>query len=165
MSAPQAAPASPPAPRVEMVILDRRLKDDPDLWPKRSTSGSAAYDLRACISDPVEIRPGEVVEMGFGIAVHIADPGYCALVVPRSGLGTRDGIVLANIVGLIDSDYTGEIRAGVWNRGSKPFTVEPYQRLFQLALLPVARHELDVVESFSSESERGSGGFGSTGTD
>ena len=151
-------------PVVEMLFLDERLRNDESLHPRRATAGSAALDLRACIAEPIDLMPGQVVEIGLGVAIHISDPGMCGIVAPRSGLGTKHGIVLANTVGIIDSDYMGELRAGTWNRGDAPYTIQPYERLFQLLIVPVCHPRLDVVDSFMSMSERGKSGFGSTGT-
>lgn len=147
-----------------MVILDERLRNDESLHPRRATAGSAALDLRACIKQPVELLPGKVLDIRLGVAIHINDPGLCGLIAPRSGLGTRHGIVLANTVGVIDSDYTGELRAGTWNRSDTAYTIEPYERLFQLLIVPVYHPEVSVVDSFSSPTERGVKGFGSSGS-
>ena len=146
-----------------MLLLDNGLREKESLRPNKATAGSAAMDLRACIVEPVEIAPGEVVEIGLGIAIHINDPNLCGVIAPRSGLGTKHGIVLANTVGVIDSDYTGELRASAWNRGDKPYTVNPYERLCQLMVLPICLPEISIVESFTEKSSRGAAGFGSTG--
>lgn len=131
--------------------------------PTRATTGSAGLDLRACLEEPVTIGPGETVLVGSGIAVDIADPGIAALVLPRSGLGVRHGIVLGNLVGLIDSDYHGEIRIAVWNRGAEPFTVQPGERICQMIFVPVVPAEFEVVDAFTRGTDRGGGGFGHTG--
>ncbi len=145
--------------RVDVKLLDPRLRDQP---PHYATSGSAGLDLRACIAEPVEIRPGETLLIPTGIAIHLGDPGLAAMILPRSGLGHKHGIVLGNLVGLIDSDYQGEIMVSTWNRGQQPFTLQPLDRLAQLVVVPVLRVEFDVVEEFIS-SARGACGFGSTG--
>ena len=145
--------------RVDVKLLDPRLRDQP---PHYATTGSAGLDLRACIAEPVEIRPGETLLIPTGIAIHLGDPGLAAMILPRSGLGHKHGIVLGNLVGLIDSDYQGEIMVSTWNRGQEPFTLQPLDRLAQLVVVPVLRVEFDVVEEFIS-SARGACGFGSTG--
>jgi dUTP diphosphatase len=146
---------------VELKILNPRIGTDLPL-PKRATSGSAGLDLRACIDQPIDLPPGATELIPTGIAIHLADPGLAALIVPRSGLGHRHGIVLGNLVGLIDSDYQGEILISCWNRGQKPFRIEPGERLAQLVVVPVVPVEFEVVESFE-QSRRGAGGFGHTG--
>ena len=151
--------------RVQVRILDERLRD---ALPAYATAGSAGLDLRACVDHPIEIEPGQTVLIPTGLAVHIADPGYCALVLPRSGLGHRHGIVLGNLVGLIDADYQGPLMVSCWNRlapqagASATFTVAPMERIAQLVVVPVQQVAFDVVERFGL-SERGAGGFGSTG--
>ena len=131
--------------------------------PSYATSGSAGLDLRACIDEPMEIMPGETKLIPTGLAIHIADPGYAALILPRSGLGHKHGIVLGNLVGLIDSDYQGQLMVSPWNRGTKDaFTLNPMERLAQLVIVPVLQVGFNVVEEFE-ESDRGAGGFGSTG--
>ncbi|MDR0578129.1 MAG: dUTP diphosphatase [Candidatus Accumulibacter sp.] len=145
--------------RIDVRILDPRLKDSP---PQYATSGSAGLDLRACIEKPLTIRPGETHLIPAGMAIHIGDPSLAALILPRSGLGHRHGIVLGNLVGLIDSDYQGEIMVSTWNRGSEDFTLNPLDRLAQLVIVPVAQAAFNVVEDFTA-STRGAGGFGSTG--
>lgn len=144
---------------VDVKLLDPRLRDNP---PQYASAGSAGLDLRACIAAPVEIRPGETVLVPTGVAIHLADPGVAAMILPRSGLGHKHGIVLGNLVGLIDSDYQGEIMVSTWNRGTEPFTLQPLDRLAQLVVVPVLRLAFNVVEEFAV-SERGDGGFGSTG--
>ncbi|HUL80878.1 MAG TPA: dUTP diphosphatase [Gammaproteobacteria bacterium] len=153
---------SDPRPRaVELKILNPRIGRDIPL-PVRATAGSAGLDLRACIEQPLELQPGAAELIPTGIAIHLADPGLAALIVPRSGLGHRHGIVLGNLVGLIDSDYQGELLISCWNRGAKPFRIEPGERIAQLVVVPVVPVDFEVVESFA-ESRRGSGGFGHTG--
>jgi dUTP pyrophosphatase len=146
---------------VELKILNPRIGTDLPL-PKRATSGSAGLDLRACIDQPIDLPPGATELIPTGIAIHLADPGLAALIVPRSGLGHRHGIVLGNLVGLIDSDYQGELLISCWNRGQEPFRIEPGERLAQLVVVPVVPVEFEVVESFE-QSRRGAGGFGHTG--
>ncbi len=130
--------------------------------PSYATSGSAGLDLRACIDEPMEILPGETKLIPTGLAIHIADPGYAALILPRSGLGHKHGIVLGNLVGLIDSDYQGQLMVSTWNRGTDAFTLNSMERLAQLVIVPVLQVGFNVVEEFA-ESDRGAGGFGSTG--
>ena len=132
--------------------------------PARATEGSAGVDLRACIEEPLELAPGDCRLIGTGIAIHLADPGLAALILPRSGLGHKHGIVLGNLVGLIDSDYQGEIMVSCWNRGGESFRVEPGERIAQLVVVPVIPAQFNVVEEFS-KSRRGAGGFGHTGRD
>jgi len=144
---------------IDVRILDPRLKQQ---MPVYATVGSAGLDLRACIESTLEIRPGETHLVPSGIAVHLADPGLAAVVLPRSGLGHKHGIVLGNLVGLIDSDYQGQIFVSVWNRGSQPFTLNPMERIAQLVVIPVVQVKLNVVEAFE-DSGRGAGAFGSTG--
>jgi dUTP diphosphatase len=146
---------------VELKILNPRIGTDLPL-PKRATSGSAGLDLRACIDQAIELPPGATELIPTGIAIHLADPGLAALIVPRSGLGHRHGIVLGNLVGLIDSDYQGELLISCWNRGQKAFRIEPGERIAQLVVVPVVPVEFEVVESFE-QSRRGAGGFGHTG--
>lgn len=145
--------------RIDVRILDARLRDNP---PHYATPGSAGLDLRACIEAPVRLHPGETMLIPTGIAIHLADPGLAAMILPRSGLGHKHGIVLGNLVGLIDSDYQGQVFVSCWNRGREPFVVNPLERIAQLVVVPVVQVELNVVESFD-ESARGAGGFGSTG--
>jgi dUTP pyrophosphatase len=145
--------------KLDIKILDARLHDSP---PAYSTAGSAGLDLRACLEVPLRLAPGATALVPSGIAIHLADPGYCALVLPRSGLGHRHGIVLGNLVGLIDSDYQGQLMVSLWNRGSEPFVVQPMDRIAQLIVVPVVQVTLNVVDSFGA-SERGAAGFGSTG--
>ncbi|HYB50573.1 MAG TPA: dUTP diphosphatase [Burkholderiaceae bacterium] len=145
---------------VQVRILDERLRATP---PSYATSGSAGIDLRACVPAPLELAPGASVLVPAGIAIHLEDPGLAALVLPRSGLGHRNGIVLGNLVGLIDSDYQGQIMVSLWNRSSEPYRVEPLERIAQLVIIPVRQAQLRQVEIFV-ESSRGAGGFGSTGS-
>ncbi|QDF96270.1 deoxyuridine 5'-triphosphate nucleotidohydrolase [Azoarcus sp. DD4] len=145
--------------RIDVKILDPRLKTHP---PGYATAGSAGLDLRACLDAPVLLHPGETSLVPSGLAIHLADPGLAAMVLPRSGLGHKHGIVLGNLVGLIDSDYQGQIFVSVWNRGREVFTIQPMERIAQLVVVPVLQVGFNVVEDFS-ESERGGGGFGSTG--
>ncbi len=146
--------------KVDLKILDDRIAAR---IPAYATAGSAGLDLRALLDAPLTIHPGETVLVRTGLAIHLADPGYAALILPRSGLGHKKGIVLGNLVGLIDSDYQGELMISTWNRGSEDFVLEPFERLAQLVIVPVVQAEFNLVESFE-ESARGSGGFGSTGT-
>jgi len=145
--------------KLDVKILDSRLRD---VLPAYATSGAAGLDLRACIEQPLMLRTGAAELVASGIAIHLADPGYCALVLPRSGLGHRNGIVLGNGVGLIDSDYQGQIMVSLWNRGAQDFTIQPMDRIAQLIVVPVLQVEFNVVESFDT-SARGAAGFGSTG--
>ncbi len=144
---------------IDLRILDARLKDN---LPAYATAGAAGLDLRACLASSVELAPGATTLVPTGIALHIADPGLAAMILPRSGLGHKQGIVLGNLVGLIDSDYQGQIFVSVWNRSHTPFTIQPLERIAQLVVVPVVQAAFNVVESFE-ESERGEGGFGSTG--
>jgi|SRR5579864_4894982 len=144
---------------IEVKILDGRLRDQ---LPAYATAGSAGLDLRACIQAPLLLQPGQTELIPSGIAIHLADAGMAAMVLPRSGMGHKHGIVLGNLVGLIDSDYQGQIMVSLWNRGSQPFTLNPMERIAQLVVLPVVQVGLDIVDAFT-ESERGAGGFGSTG--
>ena len=148
-------------PSVQLRTLDPRLGREIPL-PGYATDGSAGLDLRACIDEPITVGPGETRLVATGIAIHIADPGYAAVILPRSGLGHRHGIVLGNLVGLIDSDYQGEVGISCWNRGSEPYVVEPGDRIAQLVVVPVARARFELVEEFTA-TERGEGGFGHTG--
>ena len=148
-------------PDVQLRTLDPRLGREFPL-PEYATDGSAGLDLRACVAGPTTIGPGETRLVATGLAIHIADPGYAAVIVPRSGLGHRHGIVLGNLVGLIDSDYQGEVLISCWNRGNEPYVVEPGERIAQLVVVPVARARFELVEEFA-ETKRGAGGFGHTG--
>lgn len=145
--------------KIDVRVLDPRLLDQ---LPQYATPGSAGLDLRACINAPMTLKPGETNLVPSGMAIHIADSGYAALVLPRSGLGHKHGIVLGNLVGLIDSDYQGQMFVSVWNRGQTEFTMQPMERVAQLIIVPIAQVEFNIVETFTT-SERGEGGFGSTG--
>ena len=145
--------------RVDVKLLDPRLAGR---LPGYATAGSAGLDLRACIDAPLVLAPGAAELIPTGLAIHIADAGLAALILPRSGLGHRHGIVLGNLVGLIDSDYQGALMVSCWNRGAAPFTVQPLERIAQLVIVPVARADFHVVDAFEA-SARGEGGFGSTG--
>lgn len=144
---------------IDVKILDARLRDQ---MPAYATGGSAGLDLRACIDAPMELNPGQTILVPSGIAIHLADPGFAAIVLPRSGMGHKHGIVLGNLVGLIDSDYQGQIFVSLWNRGAAAFTLNPLERIAQLVVVPVVQVGFNVVEDFA-ESLRGDGGFGSTG--
>ncbi|HEU4670845.1 MAG TPA: dUTP diphosphatase [Dyella sp.] len=146
---------------VELKILDPRLGDSIPL-PEPATAGSAGMDLRAALEAPVTLAPGESVLVPSGFAIHIGDPGWCALIVPRSGLGHKQGLVMGNLVGVIDADYQGPLMISCWNRGTRPVTIGVGDRIAQLLLVPVAQARLRVVAEFAP-SERGQGGFGSTG--
>jgi dUTP pyrophosphatase len=145
--------------KLDVKILDPRMRDQ---LPHYATAGSAGLDLRACIDAPVTLAPGQTELVPTGIAIHLDDPGYAAVILPRSGLGHKHGIVLGNLVGLIDSDYQGQIFISTWNRGNTTFVLNPMERLAQLVIVPVAQVELNVVDDFAGSS-RGAGGFGSTG--
>jgi len=147
--------------RIQFRILDPRLGREFPL-PAHATPGSAGVDLRACVDAPLTIRPGETVLVPTGMAIHIGDPGLAAVILPRSGLGHKNGIVLGNLVGLIDSDYQGPLMVSCWNRGGEAFVLEPGARLAQMVFVPVVQAEFDVVEQFDA-SARGAGGFGHTG--
>ena len=147
--------------KLRVRILDERIGRDIEL-PRRATAGSAGLDLRACIDAPLVLAPGQAVLVPTGLAIHLDDPSLAAVLLPRSGLGHRHGIVLGNLVGLIDSDYQGPVMVSVWNRGAEPFTIEPGERIAQMVVVPVVPVELEVVERFE-ESARGAGGFGSSG--
>ena len=144
---------------LQVKILDERMRDQ---MPSYGTPGSAGLDLRACIDAAIEIAPGQTVLVPTGLSIYVEDPRYAALILPRSGLGHKHGIVLGNLVGLIDSDYQGQLMVSTWNRGSTPFTLEPMERLAQLVIVPIQQVELKIVDEFV-ESSRGTGGFGSTG--
>lgn len=144
---------------IDLKILDPRMKD---LLPAYGTPGSAGLDLRACINEAITIKPGETVLIPTGLAIHIGDPGYAAMLLPRSGMGHKNGIVLGNLVGLIDSDYQGELKISTWNRGQSDFVLQPMERLAQMIIVPVLQVGFNVVDEFDT-SERGAGGFGSTG--
>ena len=145
--------------KVDVRILDARMADQ---LPAYATPGSAGLDLRACIDAPLTLEPGATVLVPTGLAIHVGDPGYAAMILPRSGMGHKNGIVLGNLVGLIDSDYQGQLMVSTWNRSQAAFTLQPMDRLAQLIVVPVLQVGFNVVEEFDS-SERGAGGFGSTG--
>jgi dUTP pyrophosphatase len=145
--------------QVELKILDSRLNEN---MPAYATSGSAGLDLRACINEAITIKPGETTLIPTGMAIHLANPAYAAMILPRSGLGHKHGIVLGNLVGLIDSDYQGQLFVSCWNRSQEAFVMNPMERIAQLVIVPVIQASFTVVDEFN-ESERGVGGFGSTG--
>jgi len=147
--------------RLKVKLLDPRIGQSIPL-PEYATGGSAGLDLRACLDAPVLLEPGQTHLVPTGLAIHLDDPGLAAVLLPRSGLGHKHGIVLGNLVGLIDSDYQGQVMVSVWNRGAHPFTIEPGERIAQMVVVPVVQVALEVVESFD-ESARGAGGFGSSG--
>jgi dUTP pyrophosphatase len=144
---------------IDIKILDARMQE---MLPAYATPGSAGLDLRACIDAPITIEAGQTVLIPTGLAIHIGDPSYAAMILPRSGMGHKNGIVLGNLVGLIDSDYQGQLMVSTWNRGQSAFTLNPMERLAQLIIVPVLQVGFNVVEEFG-DSERGVGGFGSTG--
>lgn len=144
---------------IDLRILDPRMKDQ---LPAYATAGSAGLDLRACIDVPIVLEPGNTQLVPTGLAIHVGDPGYAAMILPRSGLGHKHGIVLGNLVGLIDSDYQGQLMVSAWNRGQTAFTLNPMERLAQLVIVPVLQVGFNIVEEFDT-SQRGAGGFGSTG--
>jgi dUTP pyrophosphatase len=145
--------------KIDVKILDARLREQ---MPQYATPGSAGLDLRACVDAPLTLKPGACELIPAGMAIHIGDPGYAAVILPRSGLGHKHGIVLGNLVGLIDSDYQGQLFVSTWNRGQAPFVINPLERLAQLVVIPVMQVEFNVVDDFTA-SNRGTGGFGSTG--
>jgi dUTP pyrophosphatase len=144
---------------IDLKILDERVREQ---LPHYATPGSAGLDLRACIDGAIVLNPGETQLIPTGMAIHLADPGYAAMLLPRSGLGHKHGVVLGNLVGLIDSDYQGQLMVSMWNRGQTPFTIEPFERIAQMIIVPVVQATFNVVDEFP-ESDRGAGGFGSTG--
>ena len=146
---------------IQLKILDPRVGTEFPL-PAYATDGSAGMDLRAIIDGPIELAPGDTILLPTGLAIYIADPGLCATILPRSGLGHKHGIVLGNLVGLIDSDYQGQLMVSVWNRGQDSFTINPGERIAQLVFLPVVQARFDFVEDFNA-TERGEGGFGHSG--
>ncbi|MDQ2994336.1 MAG: dUTP diphosphatase [Pseudomonadota bacterium] len=148
--------------KIQLKILDKRIGTAEYPLPEYATSGSAGLDLRACVDYPVSIAPGQAELIPTGLAIHIADPTMAATILPRSGLGHKHGLVLGNLVGLIDSDYQGPLMISCWNRGTKPYTIQPAERIAQLVIVPVKRVKFDVVDAFD-ETERGEGGFGHTG--
>jgi len=145
--------------KLDVKILDPRIRQ---MLPQYGTPGAAGLDLRACLDAPLALAPGESKLVSSGIAIHIGDAGFAAVILPRSGLGAKNGIVLGNLVGLIDSDYQGPLMVSLWNRGAAEFTIQPMDRIAQLVVVPVQQVEFNVVEDFESSS-RGAGGFGSTG--
>jgi dUTP pyrophosphatase len=145
--------------KLDIKILDEKIRDQ---LPAYATAGSAGLDLRACIDSAITLKPGDTQLIPTGLAIHLDDPGLAAVIIPRSGLGHKHGIVLGNLVGLIDSDYQGQLMVSCWNRGRESFEVKPMERIAQLVIVPVVQVELNVVESFE-QSSRGAGGFGSTG--
>ena len=145
--------------KIDVKILDSRLRDQ---LPSYATAASAGLDLRACIAAPLVLTPGQAELIPTGLAIYIADPGYAGMILPRSGLGHKHGIVLGNLVGLIDADYQGPLMVSAWNRGAAAFTLNPMERLAQLVIVQVKQVEFNVVDEFTS-TERGQGGFGSTG--
>ena len=146
---------------IELKILDARVGDSIPL-PHYATAGSAGLDMRACIDEPLTVKPGDTVLVPTGLAIHVADPSLAAVLLPRSGLGHKHGLVLGNLTGLIDSDYQGQVFISCWNRGSKSYEVQPGERIAQMVFIPVAQVEFSVVEEFA-ESDRGDGGFGHSG--
>ncbi len=147
--------------KVDLKILDERLREQ---MPQYATSGSAGLDLRACLDAPITIAPNAWQLVSTGMAIHLNDPSFAALILPRSGLGHKHGIVLGNLVGLIDSDYQGPLMVSAWNRSTVPFVLNPMERLAQLVIVPVVQAQFNVVEDFDAVSQRGTGGYGSTGT-
>ncbi|RDK04469.1 dUTP diphosphatase [Paraburkholderia lacunae] len=145
--------------KLDLKILDARMRDQ---LPAYATTGSAGLDLRACLDEALTLAPGDTALVPTGLAIHVGDPGYAALILPRSGLGHKHGIVLGNLVGLIDSDYQGQLMISTWNRGETTFVLNPMERLAQLVIVPVVQAAFNIVDDFA-ESERGAGGFGSTG--
>jgi dUTP pyrophosphatase len=145
--------------KLDLKILDARMRDQ---LPAYATTGSAGLDLRACLDEPLTLKPGETALVPTGLAIHVGDPGYAAMILPRSGLGHKHGIVLGNLVGLIDSDYQGQLMISTWNRGETTFVLNPMERLAQLVIVPVVQAKFNIVDDFET-SVRGAGGFGSTG--
>ena len=145
--------------KLDVRILDERIRSQ---LPSYATNGSAGLDIRACIEEPITLRPGDSALIPSGLAIHLGDPGLAAVLIPRSGLGHKSGIVLGNLVGLIDSDYQGQVFVSCWNRGQTTFTIQPGERIAQLVVVPVVQVEFEVVEEFA-QSPRGAGGFGSSG--
>ncbi len=146
--------------QVDLKILDERVREQ---LPQYATPGSAGLDLRACLDAPLTLEPGQWQLVPTGMAIYLKDPGYAAMILPRSGMGHKHGIVLGNLVGLIDSDYQGQLMVSAWNRSSTAFTLQPMDRLAQLVIVPVAQAQFNLVEEFADTSERGEGGYGSTG--
>jgi dUTP pyrophosphatase len=146
--------------KIDVKILDERMRDQ---LPQYATAGSAGLDLRACLDAPITLGPNEWQLVSTGIAIHLADPGFAAMILPRSGLGHKHGIVLGNLVGLIDSDYQGPLMVSAWNRSATAFVLNPMERLAQLVIVPVIQAEFNCVAEFAAPSARGEGGYGSTG--
>jgi len=146
--------------RIDVKVLDPRMADR---LPAYATGGSAGLDLRACLDAPLTLAPNAWQLVPTGLAIHLADPGFAAMILPRSGLGHKHGIVLGNLVGLIDSDYQGQLMVSAWNRSGVPFTIEPMERIAQMVIVPVVQAQFNVVDDFGAASERGAGGYGSTG--
>ena len=146
--------------KIDVKILDERMRDQ---LPQYATPGSAGLDLRACLDEPITLGPNEWQLVSTGIAIHLADPGFAAMILPRSGLGHKHGIVLGNLVGLIDSDYQGPLMVSAWNRSTTAFVLNPMERLAQLVIVPVVQAEFNCVDDFNAPSLRGEGGYGSTG--
>lgn len=144
---------------LQIKIINEKMREQ---LPHYATSGSAGLDLRACLDEPILLKPGQTELIPTGLAIHIADNNLCAMILPRSGLGHKHGIVLGNLVGLIDSDYQGQLFVSVWNRGNSEFTIEPMERIAQMVIVPVVQAEFEIVKDFDA-STRGDGGFGSTG--
>lgn len=146
--------------QVDLKVLDPRMAEQ---LPAYATAGSAGLDLRACLDAPVTLAPNAWQLIPTGLAIHLADPAYAAMLLPRSGLGHKHGIVLGNLVGLIDSDYQGQLMVSAWNRSAVPFTIEPMERIAQMVIVPVVQAQFRVVDEFAASTERGAGGYGSTG--
>jgi len=149
--------------QIDLKILDERVRDQ---IPHYATPGSAGLDLRACLDTPITLNPGETQLIPTGLAIHLADAGYAAMILPRSGLGHKHGVVLGNLVGLIDSDYQGQLMVSMWNRGNEVFTIQPFERIAQMVIVPVVQAQFSVVDAFDNtpgQNQRGEGGFGSTG--
>lgn len=145
--------------QVDLKILDERVREQ---LPHYATTGSAGLDLRACLDEAVILNPGETKLIPTGLAMHLADAGFAAMILPRSGLGHKHGVVLGNLVGLIDSDYQGQLMVSMWNRGQEAFTIQPFERIAQMVIVPVVQAQFNMVDDFDA-SHRGEGGFGSTG--
>jgi dUTP pyrophosphatase len=145
---------------IDVKVLDERLRGQ---LPTYATAGSAGLDLRACLHEPLTLGPNEWQLIPTGMAIHLADPGFAALILPRSGLGHKHGIVLGNLVGLIDSDYQGQLMVSAWNRSPQAYTIQPLERIAQLVVVPVVQARFNLVDDFESSTERGAGGYGSTG--
>lgn len=146
--------------KIDLKILDTRMQDK---LPHYATHGSAGLDLRACIDETLTLEPGQTRLIPTGLAIHLADPNYAAVILPRSGLGHKHGVVLGNLVGLIDSDYQGQLMVSMWNRGDESFEIQPFERIAQMVIVPIIQAEFNIVSDFE-QSSRGDGGFGSTGT-